>query len=66
MFAVLSFSFSLQNKRIFFVTNNSSKSRAAYLRKFENFGIEACEVWLMFSVLYLGIVFCLTAEYPAT
>lgn len=31
------------NKRIFFVTNNSSKSRAAYLKKFEKFGIEACK-----------------------
>ncbi|KAJ7392631.1 hypothetical protein OS493_010282 [Desmophyllum pertusum] len=30
-------------KRIFFVTNNSSKSRAAYLKKFEKFGIEASE-----------------------
>jgi len=28
-------------KRIFFVTNNSSKSRAQYLKKFEKFGIEA-------------------------
>ncbi|KAL9963638.1 hypothetical protein ACROYT_G027164 [Oculina patagonica] len=30
-------------KKVFFVTNNSSKSRAACLKKFEKFGIEACE-----------------------
>lgn len=29
------------NKTIFFVTNNSTKSRAEYLKKFEKFGIEA-------------------------
>ena len=41
--------FSFQGKRVFFVTNNSSKSRAAYLKKFENFGIEACKVRAIFS-----------------
>ena len=43
--------FSSQGKRIFFVTNNSSKSRAQYLKKFEKFGIEARKVRSIFVYL---------------
>lgn len=31
-------------KRVFFVTNNSTKSRSSFLKKFEGFGIKATQV----------------------
>lgn len=30
-----------KGKRVFFVTNNSTKSRSSFLKKFEGFGIQA-------------------------
>lgn len=41
-----------QGKRIFFVTNNSSKSRAQYMKKFEKFGIEGYKVSSMFNEFF--------------
>lgn len=34
----------LQEKSVYFVTNNSSKSRAEYLQKFKKLAFEAYEV----------------------
>lgn len=39
-----SFTSIFQGKRVFFVTNNSSKSREDYAKKFENFGIKVSKV----------------------
>ena len=41
-----------QGKAVYFVSNNSSKSRQGYLQKFITLGIEAYEVWC--SVFFLG------------
>ena len=34
------------------MTNNSSKSRAQYMKKFEKFGIEACKVSSIFNEFF--------------
>lgn len=48
----LTIQFLFQGKRVFFATNNSSKSRMAYLKKFEKFGIVAYEVkWKNFLII---------------
>ena len=39
-----SFTSIFQGKRVFFVTNNSSKSRKDYANKLENFGIKVSKV----------------------
>jgi ribonucleotide monophosphatase NagD (HAD superfamily) len=48
-------------KRILFVTNNSTKSRKAYLKKFMSLGLQADVVWV-----FTGWILCaLTARSEA-
>ena len=42
----------LQGKKMCFVSNNSSKSRAEYLQRFQKLGMTAYKVWLALSLCW--------------
>ena len=46
----------LQGKKVVFMTNNSSKSRAQYLKKFTGFNIDANEVCRFVQAVSRGYI----------